>query len=228
MGYSCYVCCFCFCFFCFFLFIRCLLGGSVRGEVVITIDNVQWYDSSVVQCSRQPAQPLYIGITVARICWWGETGRGTLFRPAVCKGDEHANNNEDIHTRTGLSIDDQQLNIQHNTVCFPVHASAPQFGRYLRDARHLILELYHFPENDEEEIRRESRKSSLRSAWTTRKPQKQKNAVGKLCTNILYTLLFTLLHILVFMFVFVSVMFCHMRVCIYVFRSCYNRFNSLC
>lgn len=111
-----------------------------------------------------------------RLLWWGDNGIGTLFRPYVCAAQEH---DHTAPIQQPRSLEDEQMNISHNTVCYSIHSASLSFSRYLRDAHHLILQFYHFADMDQEQIRRETRKSSLRSAWTTRKPQKQKQPIGK-------------------------------------------------
>jgi hypothetical protein len=115
--------------------------GIVQAKLIVTIDHIAWHtpddsyapftashDSEIVShnmdnlCRYEP-NPLEFGICCVRVVWYGEEGRGTLFRPAT----------------GGAMVD-----IPNNTVAFPVRCGYKHLGMYLNDMGNLVLDVFHF------------------------------------------------------------------------------------
>ena len=112
--------------------------GAPQGKMVVTVDYVHW--NPAFKKRHAHLQGPGAGSCCARLLWWGEEGRGTLFRPGVCSSEE------EFYSKTSAS---QALSAHtgapassFNQVEFPVNCSAANFVEYLQDMKAVSLDVF--------------------------------------------------------------------------------------
>jgi len=122
------------------------VSGAIKGEVVVAVDSALWNANSAAARATKPLPSPCI-----RLLWWGEAGRGTLFRPHPCADDHEfairsANSAAATMGTTAVAVrqDIEPLagDAGFNRVAFPVCCSRPHFLAYLQDMKTISFDVF--------------------------------------------------------------------------------------